>query len=104
MSRAGKIATSVAIVVALGLAAGWFGWVVPTRKAVDIGAGLLAKQVCSCVYLAQRDAADCRADETALLDPIQLEILPDVNRVHAWILGLADRTAIYREGFGCMLE
>ncbi len=104
MSRTKKVATGVTVVLAIGLATGYFRWYLPTRNAVDIGAGMLAKQVCSCVFVTKRDVADCRADQFASMDPIQLEVRSGENRVRAWIPALAERTAIHREGFGCTLE
>jgi hypothetical protein len=104
MSRAGKIATGVGVVLVLGLGFGVFRWYLPTRHAVDVGAAMLAKQVCSCIYVANRDVADCRADQFSSMDAIQVAVLRDEERVRAWIPGLGERTAIHREGFGCTLE
>ncbi len=104
MSRLGKIATGVGVGLVLGLGFGFFRWYLPTRHAVDIGAAMLAKQVCSCIYLAGRDVADCRADQFETMDPIRLEVLRDEGRVRAWIPTLGERTAIHREGLGCTLE
>lgn len=104
MSRGGKIATGVGLVLALGIGAGSVLWYLPTRRAVDIGAAMLAKQVCTCVYVANREVADCRADESASMDPIQLEVLRDEERVRAWVPALGERSALHREGFGCTLE
>ncbi len=104
MSRLGKIATGVGVVLVSGLGLGFFRWYLPTRQAVDIGAGMLAKQVCSCIYVAGREVADCRADLFQAMDPIQLEVLRDEGRVRAWIPTLGERTAIHREGLGCTLE
>jgi hypothetical protein len=104
MSRIAKIASGAAVVLAAGLAFGLVSWYLPTRNAVDVGAGMLAKQICSCVYVAERDVADCRADQFSSMDPIRLEVLPDEKRVRAWLPALGERTAIYREGLGCTLE
>ncbi len=104
MSRGRKILLAAAAVglVAIGLV--FWRWYLPTRTAVDIGAAMLAKQMCSCVYVANRDLADCRADQFPSMDPIELEILRDQERVRAWVPGLGERTAIHREGLGCTLE
>jgi len=104
VSRGRTIVLGLLAALAVGLAAGFWGWVLPTRRAVDVGAAMLAKQVCSCVYLANREVADCRADEFQTLDPIQLEVLRDEERVRAWIPGLGERTASFREGMGCTLD
>ncbi len=93
---------AVAVAIAMGLVV--WRWYLPTRFAVDIGAAMLAKQVCSCVYVANRNLADCRADQFTSTDPIALEILVDPERVRAWVTGFGERTAIHREGLGCTLE
>jgi len=104
MSRARKIAVAALVVTALGIGVGYFRWVVPTRYAVGIGAAMLAKQVCSCVFIANRDVADCRADQFSSMDPIRLELQREAGRVRAWVPAFGERSAIYRDGFGCLLE
>jgi len=104
MSTARKIAVGAVPVFVALVALVWFRWVLPLQNAVDIGSAMLAKQVCSCVYVAGREVATCRQDLTAETDPIKLEVLADENRVRAWIPGLGNRSAIYRDGFGCTLE
>ena len=91
---------AVAVAIAMGLVV--WRWYLPTRFAVDIGAAMLAKQVCSCVYVANRSRADCRADQFSSMDPIALEILRDPER--AWVTGFGERTAVHREGLGCTLD
>ncbi len=104
MTRRRKIAIGAAIVLAACLVFGFVRWYLPLRQAVDIGAAMLAKQICSCVFVADREVADCRADQFSDMDPIRVEVRSDENRVRAWIPALGDRTAIHREGFGCTLE
>ncbi len=104
MSRGLKILLGLAVALAFAMVLLVWRWYLPTRSAVDIGATMLAKQVCSCVYVANRSVADCRADQFASTDPIALEVLRDPDRVRAWVTGFGERTAIHREGFGCTLE
>ena len=104
MTRRRKIAIGAAIVLAACLVFGFVRWYLPLRQAVDIGAAMLAKQICSCVFVADREVADCRADQFSSMDRIRLEVLRDESRVRAWIPALGERTAIHREGFGCTLE
>ena len=65
---------------------------------------MLAKQMCSCVLLAGRSAGDCRADQFASMDAIEVDIDRVAQRVRAGVTGFGERTAIYRDGFGCTLE
>ena len=91
MSLSKKIGITLAALLAAVFIYGWFRFVVPTRYAVSIGAGLLAKQVCSCVYLAQRELDDCRADQMEAMDQIKVEVLRDDERVRAWVSGFGER-------------
>jgi len=68
----------------------------------DIGAGFVAKQVCSCIFVSGRDEQACRFDLGPELAPVRSERLAD--GVHAWVPLLASRSARYREGTGCTLE
>jgi hypothetical protein len=54
--------------------------------------------------VAGRDVADCRADQFASMDRIQLEVLRDEGRVRAWVPAFGERSATFREDFGCSLE
>ena len=68
----------------------------------NIGAGFVAKLMCSCIFVGGRDEAACRLDLRSDLEPVRSEALPD--GVHAWVPLLASRTARFREGTGCTLE
>ena len=68
----------------------------------DIGAGFVAKQVCSCIFVGGRDEQACRLDLGPELEPVRSERLAD--GVHAWVPLLASRSARFREGTGCTLE
>lgn len=89
--------------VILAIAAGW--WLYGTWRAANVGAAAMAKVVCSCVHLDARDLKSCRAD-----DPPGFESIPVIFDAAAktarstLLFGLANATARYREGFGCVLE
>lgn len=99
-----RIALGAAIVALIALALVYRLWLVPTREAVDVGAGMLAKQMCSCMFVAGRDQEACRLDQMAVFDPIQIEITDDPKGVRAFVIGLGDRHAEFEEGFGCTLR
>ena len=96
----------VALVVSLVLAAaaGYVFWVVPTRQAVAIGSGMLAKQMCSCMFVAERSEPECRADQFDSMDPIRVEILTEPSGVRAFVPWLGERSATWRRGLGCTLR
>ena len=99
-----RIGIGLALLLAVALGVFWFSWVRPTRFAVDIGAGMLAKQMCSCLFVAERDEPGCRADQMPSLDPIQLEVRSQPRSVRAFVPLLGERIAVHRDGFGCTLE
>ncbi len=78
-------------------------WLPGMIRQVDMGAGYLAKQVCSCVFVGARSIDSCRADMLPSMDPIELEPLARGQGMRAFVPLLADRTARYEEGFGCTL-
>lgn len=104
MSRRGRLGLGISGAAALGAALLLWHWYLPLRGAVGVGAGMLAKQICSCVYVAGREPADCRADQFPSMDPIEVEVLRDAARVRAFVTGFGERIAIHRDGLGCMLE
>jgi len=72
------------------------------RAMAAVGAGYVAKEVCSCVFVAGRSAASCRADVPESMDRVEAELLPD--GVRAFVTGFAERVARNEPGFGCTLR
>ena len=97
-----RIALALLLVLVLGVGYGTWHWYLPIRSAVGIGAGMLSKEMCSCVFVARREARDCRSDQLESLARIEFEIAGESVRAFVPLFG--DRTAIYREGLGCTLE
>lgn len=92
---------SVGVVLSLAaLAAAVYG-----PRYVDmagVGAGYVAKQMCSCVYVAGREFDACRIDIPDSMDDIAAQRLEDRPGVRALILGLK-RLAVHTPGAGCRL-
>ena len=76
------------------------------QEASAIGAGYVAKEVCSCMALGGRDYAACRADLPTQLhfDRVKSEALPNGAGVRAWVPYLAERTALAAPGRGCTIQ
>jgi hypothetical protein len=73
-------------------------------KQVEIGAGYVAKEVCSCVYVGGREYQSCRLDVPEFMDLIDAEVLDDEQAVRAFVTGLGERVARYSDdGGGCTL-
>jgi hypothetical protein len=73
----------------------------------SVGAGLVAKEVCSCMVLGGRDYASCRADLRGDLglERVGSEPLASGDGVRAWApLGLATRVARGTPERGCTLD
>ena len=70
----------------------------------QVGVGYVAKQICSCVYVAGREVDSCRADLLPSMDPIDVQVLRDREGVRASLLmGAVERTALHHAGSGCTL-
>lgn len=71
---------------------------------VEIGAGYVAKEVCSCIYVGGRDFESCRLDVPESMDPIESELLADERAIRAFVPLLGERVARYSDvGGGCTL-
>ena len=69
---------------------------------LEVGNGYVAKQMCSCLYVAERGFDSCRADIPSSMERIRAEILPDRPGVSAGLLGTS-RVALHTPGAGCRL-
>ncbi len=76
------------------------------RQAAAVGAGFVAKQMCSCVYVAGRSFESCRPDMMEEMARIRSEALSGGEEigVRAWLPLLAERRARFHEDFGCTLQ
>lgn len=74
------------------------------RRQVSVGAGFVAKQMCSCIFVAGRSFESCRPDMLPTMDRIQAAILPSGEGVRAWVPLVAKRVARREAPHGCTLE
>ncbi|MCP3984763.1 MAG: hypothetical protein GY723_10265 [bacterium] len=85
--------------------AGTVAWFLPRiLTQTNVGAGYVAKQACSCIFVGERSLASCRADMMPEMEPIEAELLETGVGVRAWVPLLAERIARYKEPYGCTLE
>ncbi len=68
----------------------------------SVGAGYVAKQMCSCLYVAEREFDACRSDIPDSMDRIDAEPLEGRPGVRAHTIGL-ERLAVHTPGAGCRL-
>ena len=95
MNRWIAIAVFWVLLVAGALAWEWM------RDRATVGAGYVAKEVCSCVFVGGRSLESCRPDVPAAMDRVEVELGED--RVRASVTGLVERIARYEPPFGCVL-
>ena len=71
-----------------------------------VGAGFVAHQICSCVFVAERSYESCLPDLVPEMDAIRSEIIEVTGQSGArgWVPLLADRVAVHSPGFGCALD
>lgn len=95
----------IGIGVVLIVAIGAFVWFL--SNALPLGAGFVAKYLCSSTFISQRIPEIVFQEDVAPINPISLAVDYQVKReqksVTANSLGLFTTTAIYREGCGCSL-
>jgi hypothetical protein len=72
-------------------------------RMAQVGAGYVAKCMCSCVYVAERDFDSCRPDIPENMDRIEAALLESEEGVRASVLGIIERKALHRPGTGCTL-
>lgn len=88
--------------IVLGLAAlgygGYYGYTY-----ISIGAGHAAKTLCSCVFVSGRSLESVQAEDLYAVKGIATEVDRTNRTATARVLGIASKTAAYREGLGCTL-
>ena len=71
------------------------------RDLSTVGAGYVAKELCSCVFVGERNLASCRPDIPETMERVEAELGAD--RVRAFVPYLAERIARFEPPFGCVL-
>jgi hypothetical protein len=71
------------------------------REISAVGAGYVAKELCSCVFVGARSLDSCRPDIPESMARVEAELLPD--GVRAFVPRLAERVARHEPPDGCTL-
>jgi len=99
--RRALIWLGIGTVVALGLVA---ALALPRVRALSsLGAGYVAKQMCSCIFVDGREYASCRPDIPPSMDRVEAEVLATPPGVRAVVRFLAEREARWSPDTGCTL-
>jgi len=97
--RAKWVLAGIAVIVIVAAAIAWAGR--GTYQTARLGTVYVAKQTCSCLFVARRSAASCRTDyEAEAVAPLTLDIGASDVTVSA-LGGLLSARAQFEEGFGC---
>jgi hypothetical protein len=98
MQRKWSVVGGAALVVALGAGA-WFAR--DTYASARIGAAYVAKQTCSCLFVARRSMESCATDyDSNDIAPLAIDAGDGGVSVSA-LGGLVSARAEFAEGFGC---
>ncbi len=76
----------------------------PAQGYADVGTSYAARVACSCRFVAGRSLEDCEKDKLGGMELVALSDDPEARSVTATFPMLAETTATYREGYGCVLE
>jgi hypothetical protein len=94
----------VLAIIALGVS----GAAVAFRTQIDgygsIASAYSARVACSCRFVAGRPLDDCTKDKLAGMEAVTLVEDVETKSVTARFPLVAEATATYREGYGCVLE
>jgi hypothetical protein len=100
MKRWKKVLLAVLLLLAALAVVGWRR----IHFQADVGAGFVAKTVCSCMFVAGRPLESCRADVLPAMDRVEAEVLDDPHGVRAFVTLFAWRTATWEPRTGCTLH
>lgn len=94
----------VLAVVALGAGGAAIAFREPITGYGNIASAYSARVACSCRFVAGRPLDDCAKDKLAGMEAVTLVEDAETKSVTARFPLVAQATATYREGFGCVLE
>jgi hypothetical protein len=90
--------------IALGLGGAAWAFREPINGYGSIASAYSARVACSCRFVGGRSLDDCGKDKLAGMEAVTLVEDPEAKSVTARFPLVAEATATYREGYGCVLE
>jgi hypothetical protein len=103
MSTTRKAVLGLVALLVVGGGVGYLVWLRPFLALANVGIGYVAKQMCSCVYVAERSFDSCRPDMMESMDDIRAELTEDPPGVRAFVENFGERRALYHGELGCAL-
>ncbi len=102
-ARSGRAMWIGLIVVALVAAVGW-AYREPAMGYANTATAYSARVACSCRFVAGRSLKDCKKDRLAGMELVTLVDDPQAKSVTARFPLISSDTAIFRKGYGCVLQ
>ncbi|MDP5103834.1 MAG: hypothetical protein NWP98_07905 [Erythrobacter sp.] len=90
--------------IALSLGGAAWAFREPINGYGSIASAYSARVACSCRFVAGRSLDDCAKDKLAGMEAVTLVEDADAKSVTARFPLVAEATATYRKGYGCVLE
>jgi hypothetical protein len=92
------------VIAALGIGGAAWAFREPIHGYTTIASAYSARVACSCRFVAGRSLKDCAKDKLAGMEAVTLVEDVEAGSVTARFPLIAEATATYREGYGCVLE
>jgi hypothetical protein len=102
-SKSGRGTTVALVVIAILLGLGWH-YRAPAQGYANVSTAYMARVACSCRFVAGRGLEDCAKDRLEGMELVTLAEDVERKSVTARFPLLASDTAIYRKGYGCVLQ
>jgi hypothetical protein len=93
---------SAAIVVAIFAVWLIYSWG-SLRANAEVATGYAARVGCSCHFIGKRDLKSCATDLEPGMEMVTMSLDPEKPVLHASVPLLAERSAEFREGWGCVM-
>ena len=93
----------IALILAAALLAAFVYLLPSIRGYARVGSAYGAHVTCSCRYIGGRSLADCEKDFENGMQIVSVSDDPSRRRIYATVPLLANETAEFREGYGCVL-
>lgn len=94
----------VLAIIVLSVSAAAFAFRSEINGYGSIASAYSARVACSCRYVAGRSLEDCAKDKLAGMEAVTLVEDDETKSVTARFPLVAEATATYRKGYGCVLE
>ncbi len=103
-ARRSRLGLWLLAIIALALGGAAWALRAPINGYGSIASAYSARVVCSCRFVAGRSLDDCAKDKVAGMELVTLAEDADTKSVTARFPLVAEATATYRKGYGCVLE